>query len=101
MVPASPEAQAFNQRIASLERRVERLERAAARAGIGAVLTARQHTIAALVAAGLTNAEAAAALSLSAKTIEWNLSRIYRSLGVRSRTELAVRLSPHGTRPAD
>jgi DNA-binding CsgD family transcriptional regulator len=28
---------------------------------------------------------------ISAKTVEWNLTRIYRKLGVRSRTELAAR----------
>jgi DNA-binding NarL/FixJ family response regulator len=99
-VPTSSESQAFSQRIANLECRVERLERVAPRAEAGAELTARQRTIAALVAAGLTNAEAAEALRVSAKTIEWNLSRIYRSLGVRSRTELAVRLSPHPGHPA-
>jgi hypothetical protein len=30
---------------------------------------------------------------LSPKTIEWNLSKIYRKLGVRSRTELAAKLA--------
>ncbi len=29
-------------------------------------------------------------MSLSPKTVEWNLSKIYRKLGVRSRTELAA-----------
>ena len=45
-----------------------------------------------LVAAGRTNREVAAELFLSVKTVEANLSRIYRKLGVRSRTELASRL---------
>jgi DNA-binding CsgD family transcriptional regulator len=43
------------------------------------------------VAEGLNNAEAAAALYLSRKTVEAHLTRIYRKLGVRSRTDL-VRL---------
>jgi len=37
----------------------------------------------------VTNREAAAALFVSPKTIEYHLSSIYRKLGVRSRTELA------------
>jgi DNA-binding NarL/FixJ family response regulator len=37
----------------------------------------------------VTNREAAAALFVSPKTIEYHLSGIYRKLGVRSRTEPA------------
>jgi DNA-binding CsgD family transcriptional regulator len=47
--------------------------------------------IAVRVAAGQRNAEVAAQLGLTAKTVEWHLSRVYKKLGVRSRTELAVR----------
>ena len=42
------------------------------------------------VSAGMTNREAAAALYLSVKTVDFHLQQIYRKLGVRSRTELAV-----------
>ena len=52
-------------------------------------LSATESEIARLVAAGRTNREVAAALHLSARTVEWNLSKLYRKLGVRSRTELA------------
>jgi DNA-binding CsgD family transcriptional regulator len=45
--------------------------------------------VAALVAAGGTNREVADALFVSIHTVEANLKRIYRKLGVRSRTELA------------
>lgn len=45
--------------------------------------------MAVLVARGSTNREAAAAMFLSPKTVDAHLSRIYRKLGVRSRTELA------------
>ena len=38
---------------------------------------------------GMTNNEAAAALFLSPKTIEFHLGRVYRKLGVRSRGGLA------------
>ncbi|HET6868093.1 MAG TPA: AAA family ATPase [Solirubrobacteraceae bacterium] len=52
-------------------------------------LSATESEIARLVAAGRTNREVADALHLSARTVEWNLSKLYRKLGVRSRTELA------------
>jgi DNA-binding CsgD family transcriptional regulator len=41
-------------------------------------------------AAGHTNREVAQALFVSVHTVEDNLRRIYRKLGVRSRTELAA-----------
>lgn len=47
-----------------------------------------------LVCAGHTNKEVAQALFLSVHTVEDNLSRIYRKLGVRSRTELAAARRP-------
>ena len=56
-------------------------------------LTAQELEIARLVAGGATNREAATALFLSPKTIEAHLSRIYRKLRIRSRTELARRLA--------
>jgi FixJ family two-component response regulator len=49
-----------------------------------------------MVASGVTNREAGARLFLSAKTIEAHLGRIYRKLGVRSRTELAARVAQEG-----
>jgi DNA-binding CsgD family transcriptional regulator len=56
-------------------------------------LTPVERRMAALVAQGCTNQEIAASLSLSRKTVEANLSRSYRKLGVRSRAELVARLS--------
>ncbi len=61
-------------------------------------LTATESAIAELVAAGRTNDEVAVALSLSPRTVQWNLSKIYRKLGVRSRTELAA---ARAARPAE
>jgi DNA-binding CsgD family transcriptional regulator len=55
-------------------------------------LSARERSIARLVAEGRSNKEVAAALFVSPKTVENNLSRIYAKLGVRSRTELAAAL---------
>jgi DNA-binding CsgD family transcriptional regulator len=53
-------------------------------------LTETEAQIAEHAAAGRTNAEIAAALVMSPKTVKWNLSKIYAKLGVRSRTELAT-----------
>ena len=51
-------------------------------------LTPQELQVALTVARGATNREAAAALFLSTKTIEFHLRNIYRKLGIRSRTEL-------------
>ena len=53
-------------------------------------LSETEQQIADLVCAGHSNKEVAAALSLSPKTVEWNLSKVYAKLGVRSRAELAA-----------
>ena len=42
------------------------------------------------MARGATNRETAAALYLSPKTVEAHLGRVFRKLGVRSRTQLAM-----------
>jgi DNA-binding CsgD family transcriptional regulator len=55
-------------------------------------LTPTETRIAALVGRGRSNAEVASELFMSPKTVEWNLSKIYRKLGVRSRGELAAKL---------
>ncbi|MGC4109067.1 MAG: AAA family ATPase [Nocardioides sp.] len=54
-------------------------------------LTATEERIAELAAAGLTNREIAERTFLSTKTVEVNLTRVYRKLGVR-RAALAGRL---------
>ena len=53
-------------------------------------LTPRERQVAIAVAAGASNQQVAAALSLPAKTVECHLGRIYTQLGVASRVELAV-----------
>jgi DNA-binding CsgD family transcriptional regulator len=52
-------------------------------------LTPQELQVALLVGEGATNREVGAALFLSPKTVEAHLSRIYRKLSIRSRTELA------------
>jgi DNA-binding CsgD family transcriptional regulator len=56
-------------------------------------LTPGEWRFAELAASGLRNREIAAALFVSPKTVEANLARVYRKLGVRSRAELAARWS--------
>jgi DNA-binding CsgD family transcriptional regulator len=55
-------------------------------------LTSTERRVAELVAQGRSNKEVAAALFVSAKTVEASLTRIYGKMGVRSRTELARRM---------
>ncbi|MEV0476336.1 helix-turn-helix transcriptional regulator [Streptomyces prunicolor] len=52
-------------------------------------LTPTEARVAELVGGGATNREVAAELFISVKTVEGTLSRIYRKVGVRSRTALA------------
>lgn len=56
-------------------------------------LTETERRVADLVAAGRSNAEVAHELFMSPKTVEWNLSKIYKKLHVRSRSELAAKLA--------
>ena len=73
------------------ERARAELERLGLRPSAGA-LTETESRIAALAASGATNREIAGLMFVSVKTVEANLSRCYRKLGVRSRVELARRL---------
>jgi DNA-binding CsgD family transcriptional regulator len=56
-------------------------------------LTPTEETIARLAVEGLTNREIADRVFVSPKTVEVNLTRIYRKLGVRSRAALANRFA--------
>ncbi len=56
-------------------------------------LTATEARVADLTAAGQTNREVAGALFMSVRTVESHLAHIYRKLQVRSRTELARRIT--------
>ena len=63
--------------------RIDRYDAAAA-------LTSQERRVAATVAAGCSNAEAARRLFLSPKTIEVHLTHVYRKLGITRRGELAA-----------
>ena len=56
-------------------------------------LTATEERVAALAASGQTNRQVAAALFLSRRTVEANLARVYRKLGVSSRAELGAAMA--------
>lgn len=60
------------------------------RPALGSVLTEGELRVALAVGRGLTNREAAGQLALSPKTVDAHLQAIYRKLGVRGRTELAL-----------
>ena len=63
-----------------------------ARTNVGAgrtdELTPSEQRVAELASSGMTNRDIAATLFVSAKTVEANLTQIYRKLGIRSRAEL-------------
>ena len=56
-------------------------------------LTATEQRVAALAASGHTNRQVAQALFLSPKTVEANLARIYRKLGISSRAQLGAAMA--------
>lgn len=73
---------------------VDRCNRERRAGGLGtrvtnsAGLTPQEEEIAAIIADGASNREAAAELFLSPKTVEYHLTRVYRKLGIRTRSEL-------------
>src|SRR5262245_4816296 len=69
------------------------LRRIGGRSASDGELSETERQIVELVVAGRKNREVAEELSLSPNTVAWNLSKIYRKLGVRSRTELAAQIS--------
>jgi DNA-binding CsgD family transcriptional regulator len=56
-------------------------------------LTPQELQVALIVAGGATNRETANRLFVTEKTVETHLSSVYRKLGLRSRTELARRMT--------
>jgi DNA-binding CsgD family transcriptional regulator len=74
----------------------------AARAGLDRVatrttvqeLTETERRVAELAAAGRSNTEISGEMFIAVRTVESNLTRVYRKLGVRSRSQLAGALTP-------
>lgn len=87
-------ARAFDE--LGIPRWAERARDEAGRVGLRpttSTMTATERRVAELVGSGHSNHEVAAELFVSVKTVEANLTRMYRKLSVRSRTELANRLN--------
>jgi DNA-binding CsgD family transcriptional regulator len=82
------------------KRAQEELARVGLRASAVSGLTETESRVAELAASGLTNREVAAKLYISPKTVEANLARVYRKLGIHSRAELGARLASVGHAPA-
>jgi DNA-binding CsgD family transcriptional regulator/DNA polymerase III delta prime subunit len=103
-----PAREALEQALAIFEQLGARLWADKARAELARIsgrpaptgeLTETERRIAALAAEGRSNKEIAAALYVTPKTVETQLSRIYRKVGVRSRTQLARQLSADAEAP--
>jgi len=81
--------------------RADGLAELRARTGVGdasvAALTPREREVAALVAAGLTNAEIARRLYITPKTAAVHVSNILHKIGVPSRTGVAAHLAAPGS----
>jgi DNA-binding CsgD family transcriptional regulator len=71
------------------------LDRVGLRTSSRTELTVTERNVAVLAASGLSNREVAERAFLSARTVEGVLTRVYRKLGVRSRTGLARVLDAH------
>lgn len=78
------------------ERTRAELDRVGLRSADPDELTNTEVRIAELAATGMTNREVAEAAFVSPKTVEANLSRAYRKLGIRSRAELGARMAERG-----
>jgi DNA-binding CsgD family transcriptional regulator len=72
-----------------IERTRSELARVASRRPTGSRLTDTERRVAELAGSGHTNREIADALFMSVHTVEAHLTRVFRALGVQSRTELA------------
>ena len=81
------------------ERCREEIDRIGLRRAPAGGLTEGERRVAELAASGLKNREVAAQLFMSPKTVEANLARAYRKLGIHSRAELGARLASEGHKP--
>jgi DNA-binding CsgD family transcriptional regulator len=79
------------------QRARDELGRVGLRRGDPFELTGTERRVAELAASGLTNREVAQAAFMSPKTVEANLVRVYRKLGIRSRAQLGAAMSGRET----
>ncbi len=66
------------------------VQRGLALPDVSTALTPTEQRVTELVASGASNREIAGRLFLSVKTVEATLTRVYRKVGVRSRTQLVA-----------
>jgi len=72
------------------------LGRIGGRTPVGSALTTSERRVAERAAAGQSNRDISAALMISIRTVESQLSAVYRKLDVRSRGHLAAALRTQG-----
>ena len=68
------------------------------RAVVSDGLTPAQERVAELVAAGMSNREIASTLYMSLRSVESHLTKVYRELGVKSRSQLVASMAAKRTR---
>ncbi|MFE7883798.1 helix-turn-helix transcriptional regulator, partial [Streptomyces sp. NPDC057411] len=73
---------------------LNRLEAAPANNNAHPLLTSAEQRCAELAAAGASNRDIATTLTVSVKTVEATLTRVYRKLGLHSRVQLAHTVTP-------
>lgn len=88
--PLRDRMDALIDRLAEAGAELARIDGRAPATGNGLTPTERQ--VADLVVAGLSNREVADRLSVTVRTVESNLTRVYQKLDIRSRSQLARRL---------
>ncbi|HEX6418922.1 MAG TPA: LuxR family transcriptional regulator [Acidimicrobiales bacterium] len=74
-------------------------EAGSAAASLASQLSQAELRVALAVGQGASNREAAEALFISVKTVDYHLQSIYRKLGLRSRTQLAALVAADRSRP--
>jgi DNA-binding NarL/FixJ family response regulator len=84
---------------AAVSRQLARAFSATGQAALG-TLTAREHEVLVLVAAGLSNREIASRLMISERTARTHVSSILDKLNLRSRTQAALYAIQQGLAPA-
>ena len=83
------------------ERARAELERVQGTSSSASGLTPTEERVAQLIADGRSYREVADAMFISPRTVQWNLSKVYRKLGIRSRAEPPARLAADPAGPGD